>query len=337
MLDHHDKSVPSQQHARNLEDLVYATWDKKKPLANNPKAVEQLGNRIASHLIMEPHGEAFSIRNALPTIKPEQVETAILTFLEEAPKALLGTPWTTTYAGPLEHPAMTGIVAFIGAISKDPVASPTVHALLTSGRWNPDPLWFALAETLTQQAEMFGASTRWELYPFWRFTAMMGQYAIGTSWTPNKNGVSDNMWHVTPFHKHDHVATLETMATKMPWSAGPALQYYQLTELKEEAVVPVVSAILGMNFAESEAKFCLEMLLEMTYDHGIDQSYDVLLKCFQEKYPGLATAVSFQASLLSEVSEAAAAVPALFSSWEHEIHGKAIDQMALPELSFERP
>lgn len=337
MLDHYDKSVPSQQHARNLEDLVYATWSKREPLANNARALEQLGNRIASHLIMEPHGEAFSINNALPTIKPEQVETAILTYLDEAPKALLQTPWSTSASGLSEHPVMRGIVAIIGAISKDPLTSTTMQSLLLSGRWNPDPLWHALAETLEPQSKMLGANTRWELYPFWQFTKIMSTYAIATEWMPTKNGVSENMWHAAPFLKYDMATSVETMAKKTPWAAGQALEYYQFQDLEGPLATSVATAIMGMDFAAADAKYCLKTLLELAHDNGIDQSYAEGLQCFREKYPSLATSIFLQASFMESVSDTPGCVDALLASWSHEINGKAIEQMALPDLSFESP
>ena len=126
------------------------------------------------------------------------------------------------------------------------------------------------------------------------------------------------------------------MATKAPWSFGAALEFYQ--DEDEEHVTPsMVKSIFTMDYAQANPGLSTNLLLSLMFGHAKHQAYAAGMALVQEQHPDLYAAFQLQVSLHDDVYDAEKYAPACIESWNHAIHGKAVDSVPLPDLGFESP
>ena len=142
---------------------------------------------------------------------------------------------------------------------------------------------------------------------------------------------------VPPFSSvSDPDAAVASLAAKTPWSFGSALEYYQ-NEDEENVSANMVRTIFAMDLKKANALLSIRMLLELLFNNTRCQAYSSGMEQFQIRHPDLFAAFQLQVSLHENVFDAEKYAPACIDSWNHAIHGKAVDSVPLPDLGFEGP
>lgn len=332
----------SAAHDQVLNDAI--AWHKLyKDAQPEEKAacIEQWGLALSRHFGLEKDSSAYA-SNATSEPSAKQIGESVIAFFDAAHDMLLTFPWRHDPQGNSNNPALIGMAAITDAFAADgkhsKFASPTMAYVLDTLNWNPDGLWLALASTQEDTRRQLALDDKdWRVQPFWRWTAQLGVQACGTDWKPNNNTLSEKMWYVTPFRAlYAPDSAVSAMATKVPWSFGAALEFYQ--DEDEEHVTPsMVQSIFTMDYAQANARLSTELLLHLMFNHARHQSYESGMALVQERHPDLYAAFQLQVSLHDDVYDAEKYAPACLDSWNHAIHGKALDSVPLPDLGFEGP
>ena len=94
---------------------------------------------------------------------------------------------------------------------------------------------------------------------------------------------------------------------------------------------------LAMDWSKTNDKVAVQMLLEMIYDHNLDDAYPDGMPCFQLQHRDLFAAFQIQASLFNGSQDAEKYTQPCLPGWNQAIHGAEISTLPLPELGLERP
>lgn len=332
----------SVAHVHVLADVIL--WQqlyKDAPPDEKASYIEQWGLALARHFGLEKESSVYA-RKAMSEPSAKQVGESVIAYFQAAQDMLLAFPWKHDPQGNSNNPALIGMEAITDVFAADgqhsKFASPTMAYLLNTMNWNPDGLWFALASTQEDTRRQLALDNKdWRVQPFWRWTAQLGVQACVTDWKPNNNKLSDKMWYVTPFRAlYAPDAAVAAMATKVPWSFGAALEFYQ-DEDEEHMTPSMVRSIFTMDYAQANAVLSTQLLLHLMFNHARYQDYKAGMALVQEKHPDLYAAFQLQVSLHDDVYDAEKYAPACIESWNQAIHGKPLDSTPLPELGFESP
>lgn len=335
-----DENTTFIEHRRALNEIVrLATEYEMVPDKEKCALLQEWGARIAYHLETELRGP--STLYALDHVEPEELAKDVLSsiahFFDAIQTQLMVMPWPYTPQGVPSHPGLRGLTAILDAADKNIAGSPTLNCVLASGAWNPERLLGVLLSTqqLQRQADPERTNT-WENLPFWRCIQMLSIAALTSQWVPPPSH-GPKMWYTPIFHKFpDPDKAMATLIEKVPHSLSAALEFYQ-SEPPEHLTPGMIERIFAMDFAKTNSTMAVQMLLELTYDHQLDNAYSEGMRCFQQMHPDLFTAFQLQASLFSAAADAQDYTQACLPAWNQAIHGMAIDALPLPELGFESP
>ena len=295
-------------------------------------------DHIVSHLRIENNAIANPVvESSYPP--DETVGRAIIEFFEATTDILMAATSLLVQPRDLKVTALLGIVPVINVLAS-PLdnALRTMSYLLNDLNWNPDRLWSALAFTQDfAKSQLALKDKSWQVQPFWLWTKQLGVQACLTNWKPNNNTLSDKMWYVTPFrHLPNPDATVAAMATKVPWSFGAALEFYQ-DEPEEDVSADMAKTIFQMDYAQANATLSTQLLLSLMFNYSRYQSYSEGMQIFQNKHPDLFAAFELQVSLYDSQKDADHYASECETAWMHSIQEHPIDCMALPDLGLECP
>lgn len=335
-----DENTTFIEHRRALNDIVrLAGQYRMAPDKEKCSLLKEWGACIAYHLETELRGP--STLYALDHVEPEKLSKDVLNsigcFFDAVQAQLMVLPWPYTPQGVPRHPGLLGLIAVLDVADKNIAGSPTLNKVLTDGMWNPERLLDVLQSTQQLQRESDPESAnKWENLPFWRCTQMLAIATLTSEWVPPPN-YGPKMWYVPLFHKFpDPDKALATLIAKVPHSLSAALEFYQ-SEPPEHLTPGMIERIFAMDFAKTNSTMAVQLLLELVYDHYLDDGYNEGMLFFQREHPDLFAAFQLQTSLFDSAKDAEEHTPACLPAWNHAIHGTAIEALPLPELGFESP
>lgn len=335
-----DSNTAFKAHRATLDNIVgLATAYQEAPEKEKCALLEKWGGLIAHHLDMELHGLSplFALDDIVPTTLADDVLRSVGQFFDALQTQLMVLPWPYTPQGVPRHPGLRGLVAILDVADKNTSGSPTLNCALTSGIWDPAPLLGILLSTQRLQQDSDPQGTRrWQNIPFWRCTQMLAIAAITSEWVPPPE-YGPKMWYVPLFHKFPRPEqAFAILADKLPHSFSAALEYY-LSESSEHMNSAMIERMFAMDWSKTNDKIAVQMLLEMIYDHNLDDAYPDGMRCFQLQHPDLFAAFQIQASLFNDSQDAEKYTQACLPGWNQAIHGAGINTLPLPELGLESP
>lgn len=335
-----DDNTTFIEHRRALNDIVRsAAQYQAAPHEEKCSLLEEWGTCVAQHLEIELLGP--STLYALEYIEPPELVNDVLRsighFFEALQTQLMVMPWPHTPQGVPQHPGLRGLIAILDVADKNIAGSPTLNRVLTSGIWNPERLLDVLQSTQQLQRSSDPESAKkWENLPFWRCIQMLAIATLTSQWTPPA-GYGPKMWYMPLFHKFPNPEeAFSTLVDKVPHGFSAALEYYQ-SEPPENITAAMIERMFAMDWSKTNATIAVQMLLELVYDHNLDNAYPEGMRWFQHHRPDLFAAFQLQASLFDSSKDAEEHTQACLPGWNQAIHGVAIEAIPLPELGLESP
>lgn len=301
-----------------------------------PDVLERWGDCVANHFILEHMTLECHSNDALPVALSSRIEKNIVTFFDAVTSQLNQVPWFTAANGRMYNAGVNALLKVTDALSNSSTQSITMDNVLTV--WSPEALWHALKVTQDDQYRVQqDTGSQWAGLLFWRWTKVLGLQAVVSNWQPKQNSFSDGLWYVTPFcTAPDPDAAVATMVEKMPWSFGAAMEFYR-HEDDNNITENMIESIFSMDLSKADTVLSARVLLELVFDYTRYGHYTPAMEYFQKKHSTMFLAFQLHAVLCGDILNLEQHVSTCIDTWRKVVDEKAIEQIPLPDLGFERP
>lgn len=301
-----------------------------------PDLLERWGESVANHFILENISPPHNSKNALSEATSLQIEQSIVSFFEAVTAQLNKVPWSIADNGKFYNAGLNALLKVTNALSTRSTKSNTMERVLTA--WAPDAMWHSLKITQDKQhSAQEDVVNRWEDLLFWRWTKVLGLQTVVSDWGPAKNSCSDGLWYVTPFCSLPNPdAAVASMAAKMPWSFGAAMDFYRSED--ESNITPsMIETIFAMDLSKADAALSTRILLELIFDYTRYGNHMPAMEYFREKNSTLFSSLQLHTVLCKDIMDLDNHISASVDTWTKVVNNIAIEQIPLPDLGFECP